>query len=115
MRVSDGSGTAWQVGTAQVVDGTVTQPLTTLGAAGTYQVTYRVVAADGHPVTGSYTFTLTADGGGSAPGPAPTDVPAAEAGSGRGAALQIGGAAALFLLAAGMVAGRGRRRARQPV
>jgi methionine-rich copper-binding protein CopC len=38
-----------------VVDSTVSA-LVALGGAGTYTVTYRVVSADGHPVSGRYTF-----------------------------------------------------------
>ncbi len=46
--------------------------------AGTYQVAYRVVSADGHPVTGAITFTIT---GGAPPTPtaAPTAATAASA------------------------------------
>lgn len=47
----------------------IPEPLT----AGDYTVGYRVVSADGHPITGSYTFTVTA-----AAGQAPVaDTPAA--------------------------------------
>ncbi len=37
-------------------------------AAGAYQVRWRTVAADGHAVTGSFSFTLTADAAKQAPG-----------------------------------------------
>ena len=36
----------------------VVQPIAELTAKGKYQVDYRVVGLDGHPVTGSYTFTF---------------------------------------------------------
>ena len=39
---------------------TVTQPLRAPLEAGTYRVAYRVLAADGHPVTGSFEITATA-------------------------------------------------------
>lgn len=43
-----------------VVDGsTVTVDLDGLGAAGEYTIGYRVVSADGHPITGSIPFQLT--------------------------------------------------------
>ena len=43
-----------------VVDGsTVTVGLDGLGAAGEYTIGYRVVSADGHPITGSIPFQLT--------------------------------------------------------
>ena len=40
----------------------VTVPLRALGSAGVYTAGYRVVSADGHPVSGSITFTLRAPG-----------------------------------------------------
>lgn len=41
-----------------VVDGSVvTQPIST-GAAGEYTVTWRVVSADGHPISGEFSYTL---------------------------------------------------------
>ncbi|GAA4408197.1 hypothetical protein GCM10023168_25200 [Fodinibacter luteus] len=44
-----------------VVDGrTVTQALAAELPAGAHTVTYRVVSADGHPISGSLTFTTTA-------------------------------------------------------
>lgn len=43
-----------------VVDGpTVTQAITSPTAAGVVRVSYRVVSADGHPVTGTVSFTVT--------------------------------------------------------
>jgi methionine-rich copper-binding protein CopC len=38
------------------------------GPAGEYRAVYRIVSADGHPVTGQITFTLTAAAAGSASG-----------------------------------------------
>ena len=58
-----GEGT-WQDGEPVVEGDTVVQRLRPLGPAGTYTVTWRVVSADGHPISGSYTFTLTQDGPG---------------------------------------------------
>lgn len=42
-------------------------------ATGEYTVGYRVVSIDGHPVTGSYTFTIAASPGKPPPPPAPTE------------------------------------------
>ncbi|HEX6472791.1 MAG TPA: copper resistance CopC family protein [Streptosporangiaceae bacterium] len=53
---------AYQSGAAQIVDNTLTQPLNPLGPAGEYKVTFRVVAADGHPLTSGMRFTLTKPG-----------------------------------------------------
>jgi methionine-rich copper-binding protein CopC len=49
----------FESGLPQVTSDTVTQPLGTLNAAGKYQIVFRVVAADGHPLTGTVRFTLT--------------------------------------------------------
>ncbi|BDX32366.1 hypothetical protein TUM20985_29130 [Mycobacterium antarcticum] len=49
-------------------------------ATGVYTVGYRVVSTDGHPVTGSYTFTIAGVPGEGPPSPAPTE-PAPNAGA----------------------------------
>ncbi len=46
--------------------------------AGRYQVTYRVVAADGHPITGELTFTVEGAPG-STPGSTPATDPTSQA------------------------------------
>jgi methionine-rich copper-binding protein CopC len=57
---------------------TVTQPLATDLPAGAHTVVYRVVSVDGHPVSGTFTFTTTDGPSASAPSAAsgPTPVPA---------------------------------------
>ena len=51
-----------------VLDGaTVTQALVANRPAGTYRIAYRVVSADGHPVTGELTFTATGATGAPSP------------------------------------------------
>lgn len=62
--VTGPGGDTWQDGEPRVDGDTVVQPLRPLGPAGTYTVSWRVVSADGHPISGSYTFTLTRDGPG---------------------------------------------------
>ena len=47
-------------GTPAVEGPTVSQPLTAPLAAGEHTVTYRVVSSDGHPISGTLTFTTTA-------------------------------------------------------
>jgi copper resistance protein C len=64
--VLDESGTHHELGEVDVQGQTVTQQLAELGP-GTYQISYRVGSADGHPVSGTLTFTVA---GASAP---PTD------------------------------------------
>ena len=62
------SGPAGQVqlGKASVVDDTVTQRVQPGAAAGRYTVSWRVTSVDGHPVSGTFTFTATAAGQGTA-------------------------------------------------
>jgi methionine-rich copper-binding protein CopC len=54
---------------AAVLDGAiVTQQLAAHRPAGVYRLSYRIVSADGHPVSGEVTFTATGDvGSGSSP------------------------------------------------
>jgi len=62
-----------------VLDGaTVTQALVANRPAGTYRIAYRVVSADGHPVTGELTFTATGATGATG-APSPTSPAAATA------------------------------------
>ncbi|WP_204912664.1 copper resistance protein CopC [Microlunatus spumicola] len=64
-----------QDGPPRLVDSTVTQALTGGAPAGDYTVAWRVTSADGHPVTGTFTFTSTSPGSGTVPSVAPA-VPA---------------------------------------
>lgn len=56
--VTTASGAVVSDGEATISGGTVTQPLQPLTENGTYTVAYRVVSADGHPVSDTFTFTL---------------------------------------------------------
>lgn len=47
--------------------------LETDGGAGDWQISYRVVAADGHPLTGAITFTVAAPNSPASPSTTPTD------------------------------------------
>ena len=78
-------GTQYQKGVVSAANGQVGTAVSPLGPAGTYQIGYRVVSDDGHPVSGKVSFTLTAPGpGGALPTPsagvpsvaAPAPVPA---------------------------------------
>ncbi|ONI49975.1 MULTISPECIES: copper resistance CopC family protein [unclassified Streptomyces] len=86
-------------GTPRVDGKRVTIALDPQGSAGEYSVGYRVVSADGHPVSGSYTFTVQTRK--ASPGPtasaselptAPTTQPPA---SGAQAAPDSGGSAGM--------------------
>ena len=68
-------GKDYHSGNVTETDQTVTVNALPLGPAGVYQIGYRVVSADGHPVSGKTSFTLTAAG----PGSADAQVPAATA------------------------------------
>ncbi|WUL71869.1 copper resistance protein CopC [Amycolatopsis sp. NBC_00345] len=78
----DGSS-HWEGGKPSITGPDLSAPLARLGPAGKYTVQYRVVSADGHPVSGSLAFTLTQPGPGSAvpavPASAPPGTPVAAA------------------------------------
>jgi copper resistance protein C len=57
-------GKEWQGGPATVDSNVVTAPVRELGPRGVYTIGYRVVSADGHPVSGKVAFTLTKAGNG---------------------------------------------------
>ncbi|MFX4285978.1 copper resistance protein CopC [Janibacter sp. G349] len=54
-------------GNLEVDGGTVYQPLKSSLPAGSYTVSYKVVSADGHPISGSYSFTYAPPGGDTGP------------------------------------------------
>ncbi|MCM6776916.1 copper resistance protein CopC [Nocardia sp. CDC159] len=68
-------GNRWDKGEPAVDGPTVSVPVGELGPAGRYTVAYRVTSADGHPVSGTRTFTLTKPG---------TGTPGAKAGASSG-------------------------------
>ena len=57
--VSGPGGAVVSTGKAILVNTTVSQELRDQRPAGTYTVTWRVTSADGHPVSGHFTFTAT--------------------------------------------------------
>ncbi|MGW0250675.1 copper resistance CopC family protein [Nocardia goodfellowii] len=58
----------WSKGQPVVAGNTISMEVGDLGPAGEYTVAFRVTSADGHPVSGTRTFTLTKAGTGT-PGP----------------------------------------------
>lgn len=52
-------GVRRDAGPIQVVDDTVTEPLTGTRPAGRYVVDWRVVSADGHPISGEFGYAVT--------------------------------------------------------
>jgi copper resistance protein C len=59
VEVKAADGTNVSSGDPEVLGATVTQPLTAAGPAGAYTIAYRVVSADGHPISGELTFDVT--------------------------------------------------------
>ncbi|GLY77123.1 copper resistance CopC family protein [Actinoallomurus iriomotensis] len=68
----DAKGGHHEAGKASAVDNHVTQQVGGALAPGVYTVGWRVVAEDGHPVTGEYKFTVTGGGSPSAAPAGPT-------------------------------------------
>lgn len=68
MTVVGPDGNLWSSGEPQVTGAVVSVGLRPLGPPGTYTVNYRATSADGHVVSGSWSFRLTVPGTGK-PGP----------------------------------------------
>lgn len=58
--VAGPGGAQWTVGHADVAGAVVSAPVTPVGPAGQYTISYRVISADGDAVRGTVAFTLTA-------------------------------------------------------
>lgn len=70
MRVIDAASKNWVQGESVLARETLTQPLVGDLPPGAYQVRWRVVSSDGHPINGSYSFLVGADAQpGSVPAP----------------------------------------------
>ncbi len=70
MAIVGPDGNLWSVGEPTVQGAVVSVGVRPLGPTGSYTVNYRVTSADGHVVSGSWSFRLTVAGTGT-PGPAP--------------------------------------------
>jgi methionine-rich copper-binding protein CopC len=63
--VTSADGSHWERSQNATVDGnSVFTKVAPLGPAGVYTASYRIISADGHPVSGDITFTLTTAGTG---------------------------------------------------
>lgn len=105
--VMDASQKQYQSGTAQAVDNKVTQAVNGGLPNGKYTVGWRVVASDGHPVEGTYTFTVTGSAGTAqpvAPAPSAASATSAEDSGGSSGWLWIGVIVLVIALAGGAVA-----------
>lgn len=76
MTVVGPDGNLWSVGEVRVQGPVAEVDVRPLGPAGTYTANYRVTSADGHVITGSWSFDLTVAETGT-PGPAAAAAPAA--------------------------------------
>lgn len=76
--VQGADGASWSAGPATVDGVTVTQALAPGAPAGAYTVTWRAVAADGHPVTGTLGYSVTAPAVSPTPTATPTATPSAD-------------------------------------
>ncbi|MGP3929781.1 copper resistance CopC family protein [Nonomuraea sp. KM88] len=59
--VTGADGSAWADGAAEIAAERVSVKVKPLAAGGSYVVGYRILSADGHPVTGKIGFSLAAD------------------------------------------------------
>lgn len=90
-----------QSGPPELVDSSVSQPLSPGAPAGAYTVTWRVTSIDGHPISGTYAFTATAAGSGEPlPSVVPTPAPIPGSSPPLGLGLLVG---AVVLVAAAVV------------
>jgi copper resistance protein C len=97
-----------QVGEPRLVDNTVTQTLQPGAPAGRYVVEWRVTSADGHPISGTFSFTAAAPGTGE-PVPVPEPAgPAASAGPAVGPGWVPVVVAAILVLVLGLLGYRFR-------
>ncbi|MFI6100623.1 copper resistance CopC family protein [Lentzea sp. NPDC051213] len=100
--VVDANGGHYEVqGDPTIKDNAVSAKVNALGKAGQYKIGYRILSADGHPVSGELTFTLTKDGTGT-PAAAPNTSTAPEGGSGDGLPIWVWIVGAVVLLGGGV-------------
>jgi hypothetical protein len=110
--VTGPDGRRYDRGAPRVLDNTIAVELAPLPVTGRYSAAYRIVSADGHPVTGQVHFTVTAITPGATAAPAETRAsPAAgrDTGSTPVTALLAVGVAAVVVLVAGTEVVRRRR------
>jgi methionine-rich copper-binding protein CopC len=116
MTVVGPDGNLWSKGQPKIDGPAISIAVGELGPVGTYTMAYRVTSADGHPVSGTRTFTLTKPGNGT---PGPKANASGSGGSGGvpvwvfivGAIVLFGGGLAVALFGGGLAAGRkGRTR-----
>ena len=102
MTVTGPNGNRFETGPPAILGNQVSVPVDGAGPAGGYTASYRVVSADGHPVTGEIRYTLEATAAGTATGqPAATPTSQDSGSTGLSGWLWAGiGVAALLVIAA---------------
>jgi methionine-rich copper-binding protein CopC len=99
--VVDANGGHYEVaGDPTIKDTAVSAKVNALGKAGQYKIGYRILSADGHPVSGELTFTLTKDGTGTPTTPANTS--SGDGGSSDGLPIWVWIVGAVVLLGGGV-------------
>jgi methionine-rich copper-binding protein CopC len=107
--VVTGSTGEVQQGQPQLVDNTVTQALRGGAPAGSYQVSWRITSADGHPISGTFAFTAEAAGSGPA-APTPSAPATAKEPGSPFAGWLVAGLAAAVVVTVVLSVVRSRRR-----
>ncbi|GHH48681.1 copper resistance CopC family protein [Lentzea cavernae] len=101
--VTDSNGGHYEVaGDPTIKDTAVSAKVNALGKAGEYKIGYRILSADGHPVSGELTFTLTKDGTGTPTAPANADAATGNSGSDDGLPVWVWIVGAVVLLGGGV-------------
>lgn len=114
--VTGPDGKQYQDGEPRIVDTSVSVNVKELSQVGAYTASYRIVSADGHPVSGDIKFTVTSTKPGdldrNAPGVTQTTTPPSGAATNSGNATPwvIGAGVAILVLALGAVFLATRRR-----
>jgi methionine-rich copper-binding protein CopC len=100
LTVAGPDNTHWRTGAPTINGNTVSATLDPLGPAGLYTIEYRIVSADGHPVSGNSTFTLAVAGPGK---PATAQLQSGTAATASGSASGSGTPIWLWIVGAGGV------------
>lgn len=118
VKVTDSGGADWADGSVQIVDRTATQRLKPGAPAGTYNVQWRVVSSDSHPIEGAYRFSVSAGAAGSPsagasagrPEPINTSTPVATAPDQPAVPWSVLGMGAILVVLAVIIAVTAKRR-----
>ncbi|MFC4376571.1 copper resistance protein CopC [Nocardia halotolerans] len=94
-------GRLWSKGEVLVEGDTVSVEVGELGPVGEYTIAFRVTSADGHPVSGTRSFTLSKEGTGT-PGPKPGEQNADGDNDSGGVPVWVFVAGGVVLFAAGL-------------